>query len=39
MKLHFEPNLDYQHAAIVAVCDPSIPLTTPPDSAHIMMYN
>ena len=21
MKLHFEPNLDYQHAAIEAVCD------------------
>jgi hypothetical protein len=21
MKLHFEPNLDYQHAAIKAVCD------------------
>ncbi len=21
MKLHFEPDLDYQHAAIEAVCD------------------
>ena len=21
MKLHFEPNLDYQHAAIESVCD------------------
>ena len=21
MKLHFEPNLEYQHAAIEAVCD------------------
>ncbi len=21
MKLHFEPNLDYQHSAIEAVCD------------------